>query len=42
MVRDIEVDENEIYWMATKDGLSSYKDGEANTIMFREGNYKIH
>jgi ligand-binding sensor domain-containing protein len=40
MVRDIEVDENEIYWMATNDGLSYYKDGEANNIMFREGNYK--
>jgi ligand-binding sensor domain-containing protein len=40
MVRDVEVDSDNIYWLATNEGLTYFKDGEVDTIFFREGRMK--
>lgn len=41
MVRDIEVDSNNTYWLATNNGLVKFTEsGELTSILFREGMYK--
>ena len=40
MVRDIEVDSENTFWMATNEGLSYYKEGNVDTAFFREGRMK--
>ena len=40
MVRDIEVDKDNIYWMATNEGLTFLREGIADTVFFREGRMK--
>ena len=40
MVRDIEVDMDGIYWLATNEGLTYFKEGKVDTIFFREGRMK--
>ena len=40
MVRDIEVDKDEVYWLATNEGLTYLKDDKVDTVFFRDGRMK--
>jgi ligand-binding sensor domain-containing protein len=40
MVRDIEVDKDKVYWLATNEGLTYLKDDKVDTVFFRDGRMK--